>query len=87
MVSAEDIKAMAEVVVYSMTGCQPCKATKRFLNERNIPFEERDVSASPEALAEVQRLGYRAVPVVVVGDQHWQGFNPTRLRVLTDDLT
>jgi glutaredoxin-like protein NrdH len=30
----------------------------------------------------VLSLGYSAAPVVVVGDEHWSGFRPDRLRGL-----
>ena len=87
MISAEDIIAMTDIAVYSMPNCEPCKATKKWLARNGIPFEERDVSSSSDAhLAALQRLGYRSVPVVVAGTQHWQGFDPSRLRSLADDL-
>lgn len=86
MISRDDIIAMTDIAVYSMPDCEPCKATKKWLARNGIPFEERDVSASEAHLAALQTLGYRSVPVVVAGDQHWQGFDPSRLRALADDL-
>lgn len=79
MISQVDIDDMAEVMVYSSPTCQPCKSTKAWLAERGIPFAERDVTASPDAMSEIQALGYRGVPVVVAGDRHWQGHSPARL--------
>lgn len=82
MISQIDINDMASVIVYTSPSCQPCKATKRFLTEKGIPFEERDVTASQEAAAAVAALGYRGLPVIVHGDQHWQGLVPSRLNAL-----
>ncbi|HAZ98329.1 MAG TPA: NrdH-redoxin, partial [Halomonas sp.] len=34
------------------------------------------------AQAEVEALGYRQLPVVVVGEEHWSGFRPDRIQAL-----
>lgn len=71
------------VVVYSKPGCQPCRMTKKVLESQGVPFEEKDVTADPEALRTVQALGYLGVPVVVASpENHWQGLDPDRLKGL-----
>jgi hypothetical protein len=56
--------------------------TKEFLSKRGIPFEPMDTENDPKARAALLELGYRAVPVVAVGDQSMAGWNPTRLAAL-----
>lgn len=64
------------VTVYTKDNCQPCKATKRWLDENEIPYEELH---GPDHIDEIAEMGYMAAPVTVVTDDegnvvHWQGF-------------
>lgn len=56
--------------------------TKEFLSRRGIIFEGMDVENDPPARAALAALGYKAVPVVQVGDRSLAGWNPTRLAAL-----
>lgn len=38
---------MTTITVYTQPSCQPCKATKRWLDKRGITFTEVDVTTSP----------------------------------------
>jgi glutaredoxin-like protein NrdH len=73
------------VSVYTQPGCQPCKATKRWLDQRGLTYTPVDVSESPADLAAIKALGYVGVPVVVVSngdpetDLHWHGFHPDNM--------
>jgi len=77
------------ITVYTSPNCQPCKATKRWLDARSIGYQTVDVSQSPDDLAAIKSLGYKAAPVVIVstGDPeielHWQGFHPDNLKKYT----
>ena len=44
------------ITVYSRQNCMPCKFTKQFLTEHNIPFKNVDVSEEPEALEILKQL-------------------------------
>ncbi len=37
------------IVMYTTPWCRDCKAAKRFLSERGIPYEEVDIEQSEEA--------------------------------------
>ena len=71
-----------QVVVYTAPGCAECARAKGFLRERGIPFREMDVTASPRARKELQRLGARGVPVLLIGDERMDGFDPKRFFAL-----
>lgn len=65
-----------KVQLYSKDGCQPCKATKRWLDENEVTFEELH---GPDHIEELAELGYTGVPVTVVTDDdgsvfHWNGY-------------
>lgn len=69
--------------VFTSPSCFPCRFTKKVLNDLNVDFVERDVTADEKAAEIVRKLGYKGVPVVVLenGD-HWQGLDPDRLKAL-----
>jgi len=72
------------VTIYSTQTCSYCKATKAFLQEKNIPYTEFDVGANKEKAKEmIERSGQMGVPVIVVGtgaeEQLIVGFDQPRL--------
>lgn len=70
------------VTVYSKPACVQCTATYRALDNRGIDYTVVDLSEDSEALQQVTALGYRQVPVVVAGGDHWAGFRPDRIAAL-----
>lgn len=56
--------------------------TARTLDRQGVPYQVIDVSQSEEAAAQLQAWGYRQVPVVQAGEEHWSGFRPDRLAAL-----
>lgn len=69
------------VTVYTTPTCPYCRSAKRFLQERNIPFREVDVSRDPQAAAElVRRTGQTGVPVIDVNGEIIVGFDVARLQ-------
>ncbi|EJK79955.1 glutaredoxin-like protein NrdH [Agrobacterium sp. SHOUNA12C] len=70
------------ITVYSKPACVQCTATTRALDRHGIDYRIIDVSIDDAALELVQGLGYRQVPVVVAGEQHWAGFRPDMISAL-----
>jgi glutaredoxin-like protein NrdH len=70
------------ITVYSKPACVQCTATTRALDRHGIDYSVIDVSTDAEAYELVQGLGYRQVPVVVAGEQHWTGFRPDMISAL-----
>lgn len=70
------------ITLYSKPNCPQCSMTARTLDRQGVAYEVIDVSQNPEAAAQVQAWGYRQVPVVYTGDEHWSGFRPDRLAAL-----
>lgn len=73
------------ITVYSKDNCPQCTATKRWLNERDIPFTEADATDEMN-LAAIKALGHMSAPVIIVAkdgpgsEVDWSGFNPIMLK-------
>ena len=56
-----------ELRVYWQPGCTSCLRTKEFLTARGVPFTSINVLEEPAAMAQLQALGARSVPVIARG--------------------
>ncbi len=71
------------VIVYSTPTCPYCVMAKDYLNEKNIPFENVDISGNPARAKEmIQKSGQRGVPVIDVDGTIIVGFDRNRLETL-----
>ncbi len=71
-----------KVRLFSAVWCGYCKLAKTHLARRGIAFEELDVEQSATGRDEYRRLEGRGVPVILVGDQRMDGFDPAALDVM-----
>ena len=55
---------------------------KEFLSQKGVPFTEKDVSRDPRAASELQQLGQRGVPVIMVDGHMVVGFDRPQLEHL-----
>lgn len=69
-------KDKMSIIVYSKPACVQCTATTRALDAKGIDYNIVDLSQDQSAMSHVLEMGYRQVPVVVAGDNHWSGFRP-----------
>lgn len=51
---------------------------RRYLAERGVRYEVRDVNRDPAARAEFLRRGFRLPPVLVIDDVAVEGYQPDR---------
>lgn len=69
-----------KVTVYSTPTCPYCVMAKDYLAEKNIPFEDIDVSADPAKAREmIQKSGQRGVPVIDIDGNIVVGFDRRRI--------
>jgi len=68
------------VVVYTGPGCSACKQAKQFLTLHGVEYVEKNIGDDPVARDELIAMGYRAVPVIKIGDETMLGFSAPRLR-------
>lgn len=78
-------RARVHVTLYTTRWCPACAGARDWLRARGIPFEDRDVEASPAAAARLAALNpARTVPVVVVDGRVLVGFVEEELRRAVD---
>jgi len=66
--------------VYSTPTCPYCFTLKTFLKERNIEFEDVDVSQDEEAKERIiKETGQIGVPVVEIDGQYVVGFDKEKI--------
>lgn len=77
--------APPSVVVYSTQTCPWCDRAKQYLESRNVPFVNKDVSVDMDAAREmVQISGQEGVPVVATEQEVIVGFDQIRLARIAD---
>ncbi|HUT96429.1 MAG TPA: glutaredoxin domain-containing protein [Candidatus Paceibacterota bacterium] len=71
------------VRVFSTPSCPYCVALKGYLKERNIEFQDIDVSQDLEAQKEmIEKSGQYGVPVIDIDGEIIIGFNQERIKQL-----
>ena len=67
--------ARPKVQIYATSWCGYCNAAKRLLDERQVPYEEVDVTDDPAARAEAAaRFDWPTVPIVLAEGQLVGGY-------------
>jgi len=68
------------VTVYTTPTCPYCVMVKKFLTEKQIPFQEVDLTRSPESVDKVMRAtGQLGVPQTEINGQWVIGYDPSRI--------
>ena len=67
---------MKKPIVYTTATCPYCVMLKQFLEDRGIPYEERNVSRDRRYAAELASLGTLGVPTTVVDGRVIIGYRP-----------
>lgn len=71
------------VKVYSTPTCPWCTMAKKYFEEKNVAFEDIDVSKDRTAAAEmVNKSGQRGVPVIDINGNIIVGFDKERIESL-----
>lgn len=68
-----------EVTLFSQPGCPTCVQVKSFLKARGVMYNDRDVSTDDGAMSDLEKRGYSATPLIVVGDVEILGMNRIQL--------
>lgn len=62
------------VTLYSGTDCSPCDSGRRLLQQRGVPFLERQVLNDDDVAALQKLMGVRTVPALSIGTQPLRGY-------------
>ena len=74
---------MPKIRVYSTEFCPYCVVLKEFLKEKNVVFEEIDVTEDLKAQEEmIDKSGQMSVPVVEIDGEIVIGFDKERIATL-----
>ena len=76
---AEQVRANARVVLYATDWCGYCKLTRRFLDQKGIPFKEYDIEKDAEARKAYEALGGRGIPVLDVNGTLIRDYAPEKI--------
>lgn len=73
------------IILFTQPGCFSCELMRVYLEAREIAFEERDISADPEARrAMTETYESNETPTLVIDGEALIGFDPALLDQLLD---
>lgn len=65
------------VTLYTSSGCRPCDNGRKLLQQRGVPFAEKQLSPNAADSAALQELtGGGELPVLTIGQQQLRGLQP-----------
>jgi glutaredoxin len=72
-----------EVVIYTAPWCGWCRKALAYLDEKGVPYENRDIESNPDNKAELlRRSGRTSIPFLVIGEETVRGFDEARIELL-----
>jgi len=81
------------ITLYTKSNCVQCTQSKKLLDRLELSYKTVNVEDDEQAYDFiVNRLGYRAAPVITVTDEEgtegtsWSGFDPDKIKGLKNDL-
>jgi len=65
-----------KAVIYTTDTCKYCKEAKEYFKEKNIEYEEINLSKNPERKSELlQKSGSLSVPTIELNGKNFIGFS------------
>jgi len=56
-----------------------CNKAKEYLSQKQVAFQDRDITADPSALDELKRIGYMTTPVIQIDGSVIVGFDQDKI--------
>ena len=76
---------MENIILYSSDNCPWCVKAKRYLKQKNIEFQVKDVGVDDLAAEEmIMKSGQRGIPVIDIKGEIVVGFDKLRIDGLLD---
>ena len=63
------------IVLYTTSWCPYCQKAKQYFDSIEVSYTDCDVERSPQALEQFEMLGGSSVPLIVIGNEKFNGFN------------
>lgn len=73
------------IVIYTTLRCPHCHHLKRWLKKNQVPFLDFNVGKPGKIQKRFFELGGQCVPLIVVGDHLYKGFNPNQLKHVLEE--
>lgn len=70
---------MKNIVIYTSSTCANCHDAMDYLDSKNIPYEEKNVSLDPSARKFLLQKKILGVPAIFVDDEIIIGFDQEKL--------
>lgn len=78
---------MSETIkLYGSEGCPTCMGAKKYLEQRDVPFEYIDVRKDPEGMKVLDDLGITVIPVITCGNWVIPGFSPRGIDTMLKEV-
>lgn len=71
---------MAEIILYSSTGCPYCTKMKQEFKEWGYDFEERNVTENPDYFNDLHEKGIFSTPVAFIDGEAFIGYRPNKMK-------
>ena len=75
---------MPHILLFTQPGCLSCELMRIYLEAREIPFEERDISIPENRRTMTETYASTETPTLVIDEEVIPGFDPTLLDQLLD---
>lgn len=75
---------MADVVIFSSNTCPYCVAAKEYLEEKGVPYVEKNIQTDKAARNELMKMGHMGVPVLLIDGEEVVGFDKPKIDQLLD---
>ncbi|OIM22391.1 NrdH-redoxin [Oenococcus oeni] len=73
---------MKQTVIYTKNMCPQCRATKRWLKEHKIGYQEINTTDNQTAVNHLKKIGVERLPFVITDKGNLTGFKPQLLEKL-----
>ena len=74
------------IKLYGSSGCPTCMGAKKYLEQRDVPFEYIDVRTDQEGMEVLDAMGIHTIPVITWQDQLITGFSPRQIDKLIREV-
>jgi len=85
-VSAREIDANCDIIMFTTEHCHYCKKAKTYLAAQGVTWCERDIEWSDEDALLFKQLGGKGTPLTIIGDVIIGGFVETRFKKALEKL-
>ncbi len=70
---------MKKVVIYTSSTCSHCHHAMEYLDSKNVPYEEKNVSLDPEARKFLMQNKIMGVPAIYIDEELVMGFDQAKI--------